>query len=199
MRVFRLLLHLYSKSFRGEYGREMCPFFARERMDARGPLSIAALWLHASADVAPNAARVHADILRRRAGRGDPRAPCVRGLHARAGDWRAARPRRADAHHRRHGVRQGLVLTTAGIVLGAAAAWGVRTVARAVAGGVSPSDVATFSAAVLLALVMTVIGGLLPAWRAARVDPMSALRMDGYAVVRGRGPGHASFSVPAPA
>ena len=54
MRFYRLLLHLYPASFRGEYGAEMCAVFA-----SRQTSCAAAIW-----DVLRNAPAVHWDILR---------------------------------------------------------------------------------------------------------------------------------------
>jgi putative ABC transport system permease protein len=42
----------------------------------------------------------------------------------------------------------------------------------------SPHDPAVFGAVVATLLVAAVLAGALPAWRAARVDPNLALRMD---------------------
>jgi ABC-type lipoprotein release transport system permease subunit len=42
--------------------------------------------------------------------------------------------------------------------------------------GVSPSDVATLSTVAVLMLVVAALASLLPAIRAARVDPMQMLR-----------------------
>ena len=64
MRFYRALLHAFPASFRGEYGEEMCAIFARRRRDASGPWGRAVLWAGVLADVLPNAARAHADILR---------------------------------------------------------------------------------------------------------------------------------------
>jgi ABC-type lipoprotein release transport system permease subunit len=44
--------------------------------------------------------------------------------------------------------------------------------------GVNPADAATFAAAGVLCVVMTLIGSLLPAMRAARVDPATAFRAE---------------------
>jgi hypothetical protein len=54
MNFYRVLLHLYPKSFRGEYGEEMCAVFAHERTS----------WLAALVEVLRNAPAAHADILR---------------------------------------------------------------------------------------------------------------------------------------
>ncbi|MGE0862555.1 MAG: ABC transporter permease, partial [Vicinamibacterales bacterium] len=63
MSFYRALLHLYPKSFRGEYGAEMCAVFARELESARG-IARAMLLARALVDTLVNAARVHADITR---------------------------------------------------------------------------------------------------------------------------------------
>jgi predicted permease len=64
MRLYRLLLHLFPASFRAEYGGEMCALFARQRRDAEGFASVAALWCRALVGVFWNAAGVHVEILR---------------------------------------------------------------------------------------------------------------------------------------
>jgi putative ABC transport system permease protein len=63
MRIYRALLRLYPRSFRNEYGGDMCAIFARRRRNAGG-LAIAGLWLETIADVVGSAATAHADILR---------------------------------------------------------------------------------------------------------------------------------------
>lgn len=62
--MYRALLHLYPKSFRGEYEGEMCAIFAARRRDASGMFGLIALWVETFFDVLFNAARVHLDILR---------------------------------------------------------------------------------------------------------------------------------------
>jgi ABC-type lipoprotein release transport system permease subunit len=49
---------------------------------------------------------------------------------------------------------------------------------EALLAGIQPDDAMTFLAGVGLALAITVTGSLLPALRAARVDPSEALRAD---------------------
>lgn len=61
MTFYRALLRLFPKSFRAEYGDEMCAVFARELKDAAGPARLVIL-ARALLDVAANAARVHVDI-----------------------------------------------------------------------------------------------------------------------------------------
>jgi ABC-type lipoprotein release transport system permease subunit len=44
--------------------------------------------------------------------------------------------------------------------------------------GIKPDDAPTFLCAAGLCLLMTLLGCLLPAWRAARTDPMTAMRLE---------------------
>jgi hypothetical protein len=61
--MYSALLHLYPKSFRGEYEGEMSAVFAQRRRDASGWFDVFALWLETFFDVLLNAARVHFDLL----------------------------------------------------------------------------------------------------------------------------------------
>ena len=61
--MYRALLHLYPKSFRGEYESEMCAVFSQRLRDASG-IELALLWIETLFDVLFNASRVHLDILR---------------------------------------------------------------------------------------------------------------------------------------
>jgi len=61
--MYRALLRLYPKSFRGEYEGEMCAVFVQRKRDASGPFGMIALWIETFFDVLFNAARVHLDIL----------------------------------------------------------------------------------------------------------------------------------------
>lgn len=60
--MYRALLHLYPKSFRGEYEGEMCAVFSQRLRDASG-FELLALWIETFFDVLFNAVRVHLDIL----------------------------------------------------------------------------------------------------------------------------------------
>jgi putative ABC transport system permease protein len=81
---------------------------------------------------------------------------------------------------RRQILKQFLVQGLAVCLLGCLAGSGLASVfARLLSGllyGVSPSDVPTLSAVVLLVLIVAAIACLLPAVRASRVDPMQVLR-----------------------
>jgi len=73
---------------------------------------------------------------------------------------------------------RGALLAMAGVVPGVVLAWYAGRTMEALLAGVKPYDAATFLAATGLCLMMTMLGSLLPAWRAARVDPMTAMRLE---------------------
>jgi ABC-type antimicrobial peptide transport system permease subunit len=75
-------------------------------------------------------------------------------------------------------LRQGLVLALAGVVAGAGGAMALTRVLDALLYEVSPTDPATFVGISLGLVVVTVTASLIPAIRAARVDPMRALRVE---------------------
>ena len=75
-------------------------------------------------------------------------------------------------------VLRGALLAVAGVAPGVALAWYAGKTMEALLAGVKPYDAATFLAATGLTLAMTILGCLLPAWRAARVDPMTAMRLE---------------------
>jgi putative ABC transport system permease protein len=73
-------------------------------------------------------------------------------------------------------LRQGMELTAVGIVLGLA---GAALLTRAMANllfGVSSTDLATFSAVPVVLVATAAIASYIPALRATRVDPVTALR-----------------------
>jgi putative ABC transport system permease protein len=73
---------------------------------------------------------------------------------------------------------RGAMLAAAGVLPGVALAWYAGKTMEALLAGVKPYDAATFLAATGLCLLMTVLGCLLPSWRAARVDPIAAMRLE---------------------
>ncbi len=75
-------------------------------------------------------------------------------------------------------LRDGMVLAGAGIVLGVGLAYVAGRLLQSLLAGVKPDDLETFSAAILLSALMTLAGSLLPALRAMRVDPVTAIRME---------------------
>jgi predicted permease len=72
----------------------------------------------------------------------------------------------------------GLRLAAMGTVLGAGLAFLAARALKALLAGISPGDALVWTAALALCLVMTVAGSLLPAIRAMRVDPVTAIRYD---------------------
>jgi putative ABC transport system permease protein len=75
-------------------------------------------------------------------------------------------------------VRQGLVLVLAGVLLGVAGALGVTRFLETLLFGVSPNDPATYAAICALLVAVAFLACWIPARRASRVDPMSALRFE---------------------
>jgi len=75
-------------------------------------------------------------------------------------------------------LRQAAVLLGSGLVIGWAAAYGLTRYAASLLYGVSPTDPWTFGAVALLLIAVAVLASYLPARRAARVDPATALRFE---------------------
>jgi len=75
-------------------------------------------------------------------------------------------------------VREGLVLASVGMAIGVAAGYAAARGMSALLFGVRPEDPLTISIAAILCLVTAVMGCLRPALRAARVDPLTALRAE---------------------
>jgi ABC-type antimicrobial peptide transport system permease subunit len=74
-------------------------------------------------------------------------------------------------------LRQGVALAVAGIAVGVVGATLLSATLRTLIFGISRGDAATYSAAVLVVLVIAIVASALPAARAARVDPSVALRI----------------------
>ena len=73
-------------------------------------------------------------------------------------------------------LRHGIELTAAGIVLGLAGAGLLTRVMSTLLFGVSSTDMVTFSAVPLVLLATAALASYIPAYRATRVDPVTALR-----------------------
>jgi ABC-type antimicrobial peptide transport system permease subunit len=80
------------------------------------------------------------------------------------------------AHVQRRIVVKTFALTAAGIVLGTAGAFALTRLMTSLLYGVSPTDPMTFAAMVMVLTSISVVAGYLPAYRAARIDPVSVLR-----------------------
>jgi ABC-type antimicrobial peptide transport system permease subunit len=75
-------------------------------------------------------------------------------------------------------VRQGLALSMAGIAFGTVGAFALTRVMRSLLVGVTPTDPLTFGSIGVAFLVVAMLASWLPARRAARVDPITALRTE---------------------
>jgi predicted permease len=73
-------------------------------------------------------------------------------------------------------VARGLRLGAAGAVLGVIAALGLGRLLGNLLFGVSATDAVSFARALAVVLAGVIVATLLPAWRAARTNPLSALR-----------------------
>jgi putative ABC transport system permease protein len=76
-------------------------------------------------------------------------------------------------------VRQGMALAGAGIALGIAAALALTRLLRAQLFGIGPTDPWTYAVLALGLAAVALAANLLPAWRAARVDPAVSLKSGG--------------------
>jgi putative ABC transport system permease protein len=75
-------------------------------------------------------------------------------------------------------VKHAVLLALAGVALGAGLALLAGRAMQALLAGVSPMDPVTFGGAVVLSVVMTLAGTLLPTLRAMHVDPIAVIRTE---------------------
>ena len=75
-------------------------------------------------------------------------------------------------------VGQGARLTVLGLAIGAVAAWMLSRLMLSLLYGVGAGDIATFAGVALLLGVLALAASYLPARRAAKVDPLIALRSE---------------------
>jgi len=73
-------------------------------------------------------------------------------------------------------LRQGLALAALGVAVGAPAAWAVSRALAALLYDVAPGDLVTYVAVPVVVLTAAGAACVVPAWRAARLDPASVLR-----------------------
>jgi len=75
-------------------------------------------------------------------------------------------------------VREGLVLALIGTAIGTAGALALTHLMRGLLFEVSAADPVTYAVLPLLLVALAAVSSFVPAWRAARADPMSALRCE---------------------
>jgi predicted permease len=75
-------------------------------------------------------------------------------------------------------IGQGMALTAVGVVLGLVGAWVASRSLAALLYGVSADDPITYVATAVVLTCVALAASALPAWRAAKVDPLQALRSD---------------------
>lgn len=75
-------------------------------------------------------------------------------------------------------LRQAAALAGLGVGVGLIAAAGLTRLMASLLYGVSPMDPATFGSVALLLSAIALVASWIPAWRASRVDPVVALRID---------------------
>ncbi|HEY3740459.1 MAG TPA: ABC transporter permease, partial [Bryobacteraceae bacterium] len=73
-------------------------------------------------------------------------------------------------------LKESLVMLAAGLAVGAPASLAASRAVRSQLFGVSPFDPLTLVVATLVIAAVSLLAGSLPAWRASKVDPMTALR-----------------------
>ena len=75
-------------------------------------------------------------------------------------------------------IRETLTLCAGGLLIGIVVATGLKRFVESQLFGLQPNDSATILVAVLVMTVVAVVAGYLPARRASRIDPMTALRYE---------------------
>jgi putative ABC transport system permease protein len=73
---------------------------------------------------------------------------------------------------------EGARVALAGLAVGVLTAWILRRSVESMLFGISPGDALTFAAVPLVLGIVSVLSAYLPARRAARIDPVAALRME---------------------
>jgi putative ABC transport system permease protein len=75
-------------------------------------------------------------------------------------------------------LKDGLVLASLGIILGLAGAFALTRLLRTLLFEVQPTDVMTFVSVAVLLILVALLASYIPARRASKVDPLTALRSE---------------------
>jgi ABC-type antimicrobial peptide transport system permease subunit len=75
-------------------------------------------------------------------------------------------------------LRQTLLLALAGALIGLAGSAAAARLMQSLLYGVQPSDLTTFGGMLIVLTLVAAVAGYLPALRASRIDPMTALRSE---------------------
>jgi len=73
-------------------------------------------------------------------------------------------------------LREMLALAAVGLAIGFTAVWETTKFLESFLFGLKPNDPLALAAAVAILIACAILAGYAPAWRAARIDPMVALR-----------------------
>jgi ABC-type antimicrobial peptide transport system permease subunit len=73
-------------------------------------------------------------------------------------------------------LQQGLRLAFAGLSVGVIASLFLTRLLHGMLFGVQPTDLATFTAMVILVCFVALLASYIPAWQVTRIDPVKALR-----------------------
>ena len=75
-------------------------------------------------------------------------------------------------------LKQSIVLVACGLALGVPAAWASTSIVESLLFGLTPTDPRAFAAAALTMVVVALAAAYIPARRASRIDPVTALRAE---------------------
>jgi ABC-type antimicrobial peptide transport system permease subunit len=75
-------------------------------------------------------------------------------------------------------IGQGIMLAVMGLGAGMAGAWWLTRLLASLLFGVTATDPVTFGAVAVLLTLVAILASSIPAMRAARVDPLAALRCE---------------------